>query len=153
VHGLTSFRQAWDPVTDLLAADFTCVRVDLRGHGGSSAASEYSMPSLVGDVRAVIEEPALGDPALVGHSLGVTVAAVYAAAYGARAVVCVDSSLRFGDFAGVAQSQADAPTGGCGPPDMRDLLVVQRPSRDDEAIDDSTRTIAALSSRTARSPS
>ena len=108
VHGLTSFRQTWDPVTDLLAADFTCVRVDLRGHGESSAAPEYSMLSLVGDVRAVVEELALDEPALVGHSLGVSVAAVYAAAHGARAVVCVDQSLRFGDFAALVRPHADA---------------------------------------------
>ncbi len=36
VHGLTSFRQTWDPVTTLLAEEFTCVRLDLRGHGASS---------------------------------------------------------------------------------------------------------------------
>ena len=109
VHGLANRRQGWDPVTELLVEDFTCVRVDLRGHGESSAAAEYSMPSLVGDVRAVVEELALGEPALVGNSLGATVAAVYAAAHGARAVVCVDQSLRFGDFAQfVQQRYADA---------------------------------------------
>jgi pimeloyl-ACP methyl ester carboxylesterase len=108
VHGLTSFRQTWEPVTDLLSADFTCVRVDLRGHGESSAAPEYSMLSLVADVRAVVEELALGEPAVVGHSLGATVAAVYATAHGARAVVCVDSSLRFGDFARLVRRHADA---------------------------------------------
>jgi pimeloyl-ACP methyl ester carboxylesterase len=109
VHGLTSFRQTWEPVTGLLVGDFTCVRVDLRGHGESSAASDYSMPSLVDDVRAVVEELALGEPAIVGHSLGATVAAIYAAAHGARAVVCVDTSLRFGDFAGyVQQVHADS---------------------------------------------
>ena len=52
------------------------------------------MVSLVGDVRAVVEEVALGEPAIVGHSLGASIAAVYAAAHGARAVVCVDQSLR-----------------------------------------------------------
>jgi pimeloyl-ACP methyl ester carboxylesterase len=108
VHGLTSFRQSWEPVTALLAGDFTCVRVDLRGHGDSSAGSDYSTLSLVGDVRAVAEDLALAHPAIVGHSLGATVAAVYAAAHAARAVVCVDSSLRFGDFAELAQRHADA---------------------------------------------
>ena len=49
------------------------------------------MVSLVGDVRAVVEEMALGEPAIVGHSLGASIAAVYAAAHGARAVVCVES--------------------------------------------------------------
>jgi pimeloyl-ACP methyl ester carboxylesterase len=108
VHGLTNRRQSWEPVTGLLAQDFTCVRVDLRGHGASSPGPDYSTLSLVGDVRAVVEELAIGEPAVVGHSLGAIVAAVYAAAHGARAVVCVDQSLRFGDFAAVVQPQADA---------------------------------------------
>ena len=108
VHGLTSFRQTWEPVTNLLTQDFTCVRVDLRGHGASSPGPEYSTLSLIGDVRAVVDELALGKPALVGHSLGATTVAVYAAAHGARAVVCVDQSLRFGEFAAVVQARADA---------------------------------------------
>jgi pimeloyl-ACP methyl ester carboxylesterase len=108
VHGLTSFRKTWSPVTDLLAEDFTCVRVDLRGHGESSHAPEYSTLSLVGDVRAVVEELALGEPAIVGHSLGATVAGVYAVAHSPSAVVCVDGSLRFGDFAELAHPYADA---------------------------------------------
>lgn len=67
VHGMTSFRQSWDPVTDLLVQDFTCVRVDLRGHGASSAASEYSTVSLIGDVSAVVEELALWEAGISGH--------------------------------------------------------------------------------------
>ena len=107
IHGLTSFRQTWNPVTMLLAPDFTCVRMDLRGHGASSTAQEYSMQSLVGDVHAVVEEVGLGEPAVVGHSLGASIAAVYAAAHGARTVVCVDQSLRFGEFATLVQARAD----------------------------------------------
>ncbi len=107
IHGLTSFRQTWNPITTLLAQDFTCVRIDLRGHGASSAATEYSMQSLVGDVRAVVEEVGLGEPAVVGHSLGASIATVYAAAHGARTVVCIDQSLRFGDFAVLVQARAD----------------------------------------------
>ncbi|MGC2372821.1 MAG: alpha/beta hydrolase [Solirubrobacteraceae bacterium] len=107
IHGLTSFRQTWDPITTLLAPDFACVRMDLRGHGASSAAQEYSMQSLVGDVRAVVEEVGLGEPAVVGHSLGASIAAVYAAAHGVRTVVCVDQSLRFGEFAALVQARAD----------------------------------------------
>jgi pimeloyl-ACP methyl ester carboxylesterase len=107
IHGLTSFRQTWNPITALLAPDFTCVRMDVRGHGASSAAPEYSMQSLVGDARAVIEEVGLGEPAVVGHSLGASIAAVYAAAHGARVVVCVDQSLRFGELAALVQAHAD----------------------------------------------
>jgi len=107
IHGLTSFRETWNPITALLAPDFTCVRIDVRGHGASSAAPEYSMQSLVGDARAVVEEVGLGEPAVVGHSLGASIAAVYAAAHGARVVVCVDQSLRFGEFAALVQAHAD----------------------------------------------
>jgi len=65
------------------------------------------MQSLVTDVRAVIEEVGLTEPAVVGHSLGASIAAVHAAAHGARAVVCVDQSLRFGEFAALVQARAD----------------------------------------------
>ena len=65
------------------------------------------MVSLVGDVRAVVEEVALGEPAIVGHSLGASIAAAYAAADGARAVVCIDQSLRFGEFAAFVQARAE----------------------------------------------
>jgi pimeloyl-ACP methyl ester carboxylesterase len=107
LHGLTSSRRSWDPVTALLADEFTCVRVDLRGHGETPPADDYSFPALAGDVRAVVDELGLGEPAVVGHSLGAAVAAVYAAAYGARAVVCVDSSLRLGDFTALVQEHAE----------------------------------------------
>lgn len=99
LHGLTNRRQAWDPVTRLLEGLFMCVRLDFRGHGESSAGPAYGLPWFVGDVRAVVEALGLETPAFVGHSLGGSVAAVDAALNGARAVVCVDESLRFGDVA------------------------------------------------------
>jgi pimeloyl-ACP methyl ester carboxylesterase len=108
LHGLTNRRQGWDPVTDLLADDFACVRIDFRGHGDSSMACDYGIVSLVGDVRAVVDELGLEEPAVVGHSLGATAAAVYAARNPVRAVVCVDQTLRFGDFASLLQSHERA---------------------------------------------
>ncbi len=123
VHGLASLRQTWDPVSTLLAEQFTCARLDLRGHGASSRAGEYSMVSLVGDVRAVVEAVALGEPAIVGHSLGASIGAVYAAAHGARAVVCVDQSLRFGEFARLVQARADDLRG---PHTMQAVLSIDR---------------------------
>lgn len=99
VHGLTASRARWDPVTRLLDRDLTCVRIDLRGHGASSIADDYGMPALAGDVRAVVDALGLEAPAIVGHSLGANVAAIHAAVHGASSVVCVDSGLRFGDFA------------------------------------------------------
>ena len=108
LHGLTNRRQGWDPVTDLLAADFTCIRVDLRGHGESSRASDYGMPAIVGDVRAVVDQLGVEAPAVVGGSFGGAAAAVYAALNPVRAAACIDNTLRFGDFAPRVQSRAKA---------------------------------------------
>jgi pimeloyl-ACP methyl ester carboxylesterase len=108
LHGLTSSRRSWGPVTDLLTEDFTCVRIDLRGHGDSSPAPDYAMPSIIGDVHAVVEAMGFDAPAIVGHSFGGSVAAVYAAAFTPRATVCVDVTLRYGDFAEQVQPYADA---------------------------------------------
>lgn len=123
VHGLTNSRTAWEPVTRLLRDDFTCVRVDLRGHGESSRASEYGMPLLVSDVHAVADDLGLDAPAVVGHSLGGTVAAIYAAAHPARAAVSVDVGLRWGDFAEQLRPYADRLLGdGC----MQAVLEIDR---------------------------
>jgi pimeloyl-ACP methyl ester carboxylesterase len=108
LHGLTSSRSAWAPITDLLRSHARCLCIDLRGHGQSSRADDYSMLSMVADVQAVVEEVGGGAPVVVGHSLGATVASVYAAAHPVRAVVCVDQSLRFGDFAALVQARAGA---------------------------------------------
>lgn len=51
-------------------------------------------------------ELGLEAPTVIGHSLGASVAAVHAIAHDARATVCVDVSLRFGDFASVVQARA-----------------------------------------------
>ena len=119
VHGLTSSRTAWTPVTDLLRDRFTCVRLDLRGHGDSSTAGDYGTLALVGDAHAVVDALGLGQPALIGHSLGATLVAVYAAVHGARAVVCVDATLDFGAFARFLAPYADALRG----PDTLETLA------------------------------
>lgn len=106
VHGLTNRRQGWEPVTSLLLADLTCIRIDLRGHGESSLAADYSAQALVGDLRAVVEELGVAEPAVVGSSFGVGPAVVYAALNPVRALVCVENTLRFGDVAPLIQSRA-----------------------------------------------
>jgi pimeloyl-ACP methyl ester carboxylesterase len=108
LHGLTNRRQGWDPVTNLLVPAFTCIRIDLRGHGESSVAPDYGMPSIVGDVRAVADRLRVEAPAVIGSSLGAGAAAIYAALNPTRTVVCVEPPLlRFGDFAVRVQARAE----------------------------------------------
>ena len=99
LHGLTSNRRRWAPVTDLLADAFTCVRIDARGHGESSKAADYGVLTMAADVGAVIDELGLGAPGVVGNSLGGTTAALFALTRPARAIVVVDQPLRPGDTA------------------------------------------------------
>ena len=100
VHGLSEDRRVWDPVVALLADGFRCVRLDLRGHGESGDADDYSAIAKAGDVAAVIDEAGIEEPPLVvGHSLGAVVATMYAAGSPVRGVVNVDQSLRFDEFA------------------------------------------------------
>lgn len=72
VHGYPDNSSVWAGVAGLLAERFRVVRFDLRGHGESQAPADrsgYRMPSLVGDLAAVIT--AVGAPVhLVAHDWG-----------------------------------------------------------------------------------
>jgi Alpha/beta hydrolase family len=56
LHGLTSRRQGWDPVTCLLAPAFTCIRIDLRGHGESTPAPDYELSQVEGRSVAALRQ-------------------------------------------------------------------------------------------------
>lgn len=100
VHGLSEDRRVWEPATALLAERARCIRLDLRGHGESDDAEDYSAIAMAGDVAMVVAEAGLTEPPLiVGHSLGAVVATMYAAGSPVRGVVNVDQSLRFDEFA------------------------------------------------------
>lgn len=107
VHGLTEDRRGWDAVIGHLTDRYRCVRLDLRGHGQSSDAEDYSALAMAEDVATLVAEAQIEQPPLVvGHSLGAVVATAYAAQAGVRGVVNVDQSLRLGDFAAVLQPLA-----------------------------------------------
>lgn len=100
VHGLTEDRRGWDPVVAHLNARFRCVRLDLRGHGQSSDATDYSALAMAEDVAELVAEAKISQaPLVVGHSLGAVVATAYATQAPTRGVVNIDQSLRLGDFA------------------------------------------------------
>lgn len=78
LHGGGRTMDDWRAVVPpLVAAGRRVVTADLRGHGRSGAAL-WSWPGAVGDLAAVIAHRGLDAPAVVGHSLGGLVAAVWA---------------------------------------------------------------------------
>lgn len=98
VHGITEQRRTWDPVISLLADSHEVISLDLRGHGESSDADDYSLQAMAGDVAAVIAATGLDTPDLIGHSLGGIVVTTAAAAYPVRKVINVDQPLALGGF-------------------------------------------------------
>lgn len=99
VHGITDSRSDRAPIIDRLSPEYRCVSLDLRGHGGSGVAADYGAMAMASDVAAVVADAGLVSPVVIGHSLGGVAVTAYAARVPVRAVVNVDQSLRFSDFA------------------------------------------------------
>jgi pimeloyl-ACP methyl ester carboxylesterase len=107
VHGITEDRHSWHSVVPLLEDSFRCICLDLRGHGQSSDADDYTALAMADDVAVVVAEAHITEPPLVvGHSLGGFVVTAYAANAPVRGVVNVDQLLHVEAFATELQSIA-----------------------------------------------
>lgn len=85
IHGIGSRRTTWDGIVPDLEEHFTCVRYDLRGHGGSPAPPvPYSLRDLVEDLEALRQRLGHDRIHLIGHSLGGQVGPAYARAHPSR---------------------------------------------------------------------
>jgi pimeloyl-ACP methyl ester carboxylesterase len=84
LHGAADYAQSWDPVARALADSFHVVVPDLRGHGETDWAADYSAPTFIADTEQLTQHLQLPPFALIGHSLGATVAYRYAARYPER---------------------------------------------------------------------
>ena len=82
LHGLASTCHIWDLVAPLLAADFSVIAVDQRGHGHSDKPEYgYDFASVSRDLLEVIQSKGLEKPVVVGHSWGADVALEFSVAY------------------------------------------------------------------------
>jgi pimeloyl-ACP methyl ester carboxylesterase len=94
VHGLSYFSYDWLDVAGRLGEDRECICVDARGFGDSdsSPAKDYSVPSMAGDLAAVVRDCGFEAVIPVGHSMGGRATAYLAATQPAmaRALVLVD---------------------------------------------------------------
>ncbi|MES3100505.1 alpha/beta fold hydrolase [Sphingomonas faeni] len=74
--------RSWLPVMRVLADTNRCVGIDFRGWGRSGRdVEDYGLETLAEDVLGVIEDLALDDFTIVGHSMGGKVAQLVAAAH------------------------------------------------------------------------
>ncbi len=86
IHGWTCNREHWKEQVDVFDDTHRIVALDLGGHGDSGGAGgdqgarqTWTLPTLAGDVEAVIDAEGLERVVLIGHSMGGPVALLAAA--------------------------------------------------------------------------
>jgi len=71
IHGVGADLSSWDAIAPELAADFTVLRLDLRGHGQSGhIEADCSLTDFVQDVVDVLADAGIAQAHIVGFSLG-----------------------------------------------------------------------------------
>ncbi len=98
IHGITEDLHAWDEIAAILSSDYDVIQVDLRGHGMSDPADNYSIESLGADVAELATQLDLDRPHLIGHSLGGMVVSAVAGVIDVASVVNIDQVLRLDAF-------------------------------------------------------
>lgn len=94
LHGLRSDRSTWaGTAPELAAAGYRVLALDQRGHGGSAHADTYSFEEMREDLRQFADALGLDRFVLGGHSMGGTVAELFAERYPGRlaGLIVVDS--------------------------------------------------------------
>ena len=83
LHGMRDHCRTWDWVAQRLRHRYHVVAPDLRGHGDSQWAigSGYSHTAYVYDVAQLVRQLQLAPVTIVAHSMGGTVACLYAGLY------------------------------------------------------------------------
>jgi pimeloyl-ACP methyl ester carboxylesterase len=79
IHGFAGSTASWNPVVPQLAGANRVIRVDLPGHGRSSApAGGYDIPTQARRVSTALDRLGTGPMTVIGHSTGGTVATALA---------------------------------------------------------------------------
>src|SRR5689334_17676746 len=84
LHGLGAHACSWDQVAAALADRYRIIVPDLRGHGRTSWAADYTWQLFLEDTLSVLTTLGLSQVALCGHSLGGRVAYMLASRYPER---------------------------------------------------------------------
>ena len=79
VHGLCCEAHYWDFFARSIRQDYHVIAIDLRGHGDSSWAGNYSPEQYVADLTKFVDKLDLNDIVLIGHSLGAINVVMYTA--------------------------------------------------------------------------
>lgn len=79
LHGFLENLTIWDDFTSDFSKHYTCIQVDLPGHGKSAVMAEnHTMSVMAGAVNTVLEKEGFKEVVMVGHSMGGYVALEFA---------------------------------------------------------------------------
>ncbi len=82
LHGFMEDRSMWQYHYDHLSTHYTCIAIDLPGHGQSSQiANVHSMPLMAEVVEAILQAEAIDKAVIIGHSMGGYIALAWAKMY------------------------------------------------------------------------
>ncbi|MGH7658446.1 MAG: alpha/beta fold hydrolase [Gemmatimonadales bacterium] len=108
LHGYSDSGYSWSRVLPLLPDEFRVFAPDLRGHGTTSRANDYSMTAMAGDVLAFMDALDVERATIVGHSMGGLVAQQVAATSPDRvsALVLVATATTLLSYPGIKELEA-----------------------------------------------
>ena len=78
LHGIFGTSDNWQTFGKRLSENYQVYLVDLRNHGNSPHGETFDYPSMADDLHEFIEQHALVEPVILGHSMGGKVAMFYA---------------------------------------------------------------------------
>ena len=82
LHGVTGQAHTWDALAEALSPEFRVIALDLRGHGDSEKPpGGYATADFAADLEGIAQQLGLSTFALIGHSLGARIAALYGGLY------------------------------------------------------------------------
>jgi esterase len=84
LHALLSNAQNWDEISSMLAERYHVYALDQRGHGESDRPGTYSFELMRDDLKAFVGALSLDRFILIGHSMGGTVAYLFAESWPER---------------------------------------------------------------------
>lgn len=98
LHGLTFDRRMWRPIVERLGGSVRSILIDLPAHGESTG-TPAPLEQIADEIHGVLDSLGVARPVLVGHSMSVALAFLYASVHGAAGIVAVDQGLDVRPFA------------------------------------------------------
>ncbi|MDJ1479311.1 alpha/beta fold hydrolase [Cytophagaceae bacterium YF14B1] len=78
MHGIFGLMDNWMGLSKVLSQNYKVYLLDLRNHGRSPHSDEFDYEAMSQDLRKFMEEHAIENPHIIGHSMGGKVAMYFA---------------------------------------------------------------------------